>query len=194
MKSAALTESLLLFILLTTAMPANADARDCASPPGPQGTIRCESDQMAICEATGSRVIGQCLDKRGRTDKQMVALLLSGLYERGVTADELEKGAHAEVLRDKQFTRSDGTVVTFSYDEERGIVHPSATDHFDKPSSLTCTACVTTMTDERICGSGTAATREEATRAATEALQKKVSARFGFGVASELGEPNIECK
>jgi len=193
MRFAALTESLPLFILLTTALPAYADARDCASPPGPQGTIRCESDQMAICEATGSRVIGQCLDKRGRTDKQMVAQLLSGLYERGVTADELEKGAYAEVLHDKQFRRPDGSVVTFSYDDNQGVVHPSSIDHSNKPPSLTCKACVT-LAGETFCEAETAATREEATRAATEALRKKVSARFGIGIASELREPSIECK
>lgn len=45
---------------------------DCSVPPGPRGRITCEGNYIPICEATGKRIEGRCLDRRAAigTDSQ----------------------------------------------------------------------------------------------------------------------------
>jgi hypothetical protein len=194
-------ERVLFVILFVAVVPAYADTDDCASPPGPQGTIRCESDQIAICEATGSRVNGQCLDKRGRKGEDLAARILSVVLNRQITADEVQREEFQRVLREKRIAHPDGTVVTFSYnDESASYQRDSDTTPPPRPgtpaedgTSFTCTACVTAR-NRKMCEEGTGSNKQGAAKAAAEKLHQRLIAAFGPTLDSEFEHPSIECK
>lgn len=200
MKSGASIKSVLLVSFFVAATPVCADTDDCASPPGPRGTIRCESDQIAICEATGSRVNGQCLSRRGKKGKELSAQILSVILNRQIGADEVHRDEYQRALREKRITRPNGTVVTFSYNDDSPGSEP---DREPAPLSrprtpiekkYTCTACVA-VNNRKICESGTDPSKEEATKAAVGKLRQRLTVDFGSTLdPSVIQQPSIECK
>jgi hypothetical protein len=194
MRFVARVDILVFAILFAAAIPVCADSKDCASPPGPRGTIRCESDQMAICEAKLTRVDAQCLDKGGRTGKKLAARLLTAVFHRQITEDEVEREEYQRVLREGRVKRPDGTVVTFSYeDDEEPTSTPPSNEPTEEPPSFTCTACVA-VDGKNICETETGATKDEASQAAAKSLAGRLVTLLGVPKASKLGNPSIECK
>lgn len=197
-----LVESIILASLIASAVPGYTITNNCAVPPGPAATIQCDDDQIAICEANGSRAFGQCLARAGKSGKDLEALVLTRVLERDVKPNEVEEPKYQEVLRNRTavyYHKNPGggkTVVTFSFGEYINSTQiPSTQSAPTKGSGVfTCTACAY-WNGEKQCEIGSADNKDEAAIAATEGLKRRLLSLAGsHGFFQGREASFVECK
>lgn len=206
MKFIAPTNPLLISVaLLVLPVMALADNQSCAYPPGPRGTIKCESDQVAICDATGSRIDGQCLDKKGKTGRELAAHVLTAVLGRPVLTSEIQSEEYRDILREGKIVYESGPgkpisrierVISFSSDGSGGGGSTQSLEPrepVEKHVTFKCVACLK-VEGQETCETGTGPAKSDAQQAAAEKLAQRLKTRLGYQEYSKLGSPSLTCE
>jgi hypothetical protein len=113
----------LIFTLIFLCNVSQAGAANCECPSPPGGIVKCENNQVAICEIRDGKVNAQCkTPPKGKTrGSALRAWLLSEFLKRPVEVAEYESNAELQriILSGQYKNPKTGEIIKFSLPEEQ---------------------------------------------------------------------------